>query len=202
VVCSEVEDHLSLGEQDKRKYQIGFQHTLLIFVALSYCWGEDQMMAKARVMSSPAGKITTLALRLNLALALKHLRQATGPRVLWIDAVCIDQLNISERNHEVRRMGKIYKLAQRVIVWLGSASESSTRGLEVLAALGAVIVQTANHYFLHAPVADRLKYSSSFSEAVQKKMKVFSSSEQIPYNVDDYQAISDIIQRPWWTRLW
>jgi hypothetical protein len=161
------------------------------------------MVAKARVMPTPTGKITTLALRLNLALALRYLRQATGPRVLWIDAVCIDQLNISERNHEVKRMGKIYKLAQRVVVWLGPASWSSAMGLELLAALGEKIVPSAGcGMLLSAPLANRSEYSNTFSEAIQNKMEHFDICQQLPYNLFDYHAISDIIQRPWWNRLW
>jgi len=38
----------------------------------------------------------------------------------WIDQICINQSNIDERNAQVGIMNKIYKLALRVLVWLGS----------------------------------------------------------------------------------
>ncbi|CAN9172511.1 unnamed protein product [Alternaria alternata] len=38
---------------------------------------------------------------------------------LWIDAICIDQSQVEERNHQVAMMGKIYSRAQKVLVWLG-----------------------------------------------------------------------------------
>ncbi|KAB2103886.1 hypothetical protein AG0111_0g7873 [Alternaria gaisen] len=38
---------------------------------------------------------------------------------LWIDATCIDQSQMEERNHQVAMMGKIYSRAQKVLVWLG-----------------------------------------------------------------------------------
>jgi len=38
---------------------------------------------------------------------------------LWIDALCIDQENVTERSHQVNLMGTIYKSAKRVLVWLG-----------------------------------------------------------------------------------
>ena len=44
---------------------------------------------------------------------------------LWIDAICINQGNPSERNHQVRLMADIYGKAFRVIVWLGRAYEQS-----------------------------------------------------------------------------
>lgn len=37
----------------------------------------------------------------------------------WIDALCIDQSSILERNHQVRQMGAIYSNAVQVDVWLG-----------------------------------------------------------------------------------
>jgi hypothetical protein len=46
---------------------------------------------------------------------------------LWIDAICIDQFNLGERNHQVRQMGHIYKSAQLVLIWLGRLSEDMLR---------------------------------------------------------------------------
>jgi len=39
--------------------------------------------------------------------------------VFWIDALCIDQNNTKEKNHQVKQMGKIYANAYRVVSWLG-----------------------------------------------------------------------------------
>jgi hypothetical protein len=40
-------------------------------------------------------------------------------RTLWIDAVCIDQSNNLERNHQVQQMGQIYSRAHNVVAWIG-----------------------------------------------------------------------------------
>jgi hypothetical protein len=37
---------------------------------------------------------------------------------LWIDALCIDQRNTAERNHQVQQMGRIYSGATTVPIWL------------------------------------------------------------------------------------
>jgi hypothetical protein len=42
---------------------------------------------------------------------------------IWIDALCIDQLNTVERNHQVLLMGRIYKTAAEVFAWLGCLSD-------------------------------------------------------------------------------
>ncbi|RYP63766.1 hypothetical protein DL771_009127 [Monosporascus sp. 5C6A] len=41
------------------------------------------------------------------------------PEVMWIDAICINQSNVAERNAQVAQMSRIYRQARRVVVWLG-----------------------------------------------------------------------------------
>ncbi|KAH7087827.1 heterokaryon incompatibility protein-domain-containing protein, partial [Paraphoma chrysanthemicola] len=38
---------------------------------------------------------------------------------LWVDALCINQPDIEERNHQVQQMSDIYRNAAKVLVWLG-----------------------------------------------------------------------------------
>jgi hypothetical protein len=64
----------------------------------------------------------------SLALALFYIRHPCRPCVLWVDAVCIDQSNNIERNHQVQQIYTIYSLARRVLIWLGDdgLDDSST----------------------------------------------------------------------------
>ncbi|KAF2623584.1 HET-domain-containing protein [Macroventuria anomochaeta] len=48
----------------------------------------------------------------------------------WIDALCINQENTVERNHQVAQMGTIYRGAQSMLIWMG-IDESTTRLLKV-----------------------------------------------------------------------
>ncbi|PMD21171.1 HET-domain-containing protein, partial [Hyaloscypha hepaticicola] len=82
------------------------------YEALSYTWGEPVDDFEIIVNS------VTFAVRRNLWEALYHLRGGNS-RALWIDAVCINQNNISERNEQVQMMRRIYERAQRVVIWLG-----------------------------------------------------------------------------------
>jgi hypothetical protein len=58
-------------------------------------------------------------IRQNLWLALVNLRDHRQERVLWIDAICINQMDLDERNHQVKLMAYIFSRAQEVLVWLG-----------------------------------------------------------------------------------
>ena len=64
-------------------------------------------------------------IRKNPAIALHRLRKSDSCRTMWIDALCIDQTSMEERNHQVRAMSKIYTQAARVVIWHSDISESS-----------------------------------------------------------------------------
>ena len=55
--------------------------------------------------------------------ALSSLRRSTVSRILWIDAVCINQADPQERTHQVGLMRQIYNRAALVISWLGEEDE-------------------------------------------------------------------------------
>ncbi|KAK8051720.1 hypothetical protein PG993_003105 [Apiospora rasikravindrae] len=67
-----------------------------------------------------------------LVLALKYLRQDKTDRYLWIDAVCINQANPTERNHQVQIMAMIYSRATRVCVWLGDDDDDSAMAIKFI----------------------------------------------------------------------
>jgi len=54
-----------------------------------------------------------------LARALRRMRTEDEPLRIWVDAVCIDQSNIHERNEHVKVMDRIYAGASLVRVWIG-----------------------------------------------------------------------------------
>ncbi|KAI9690137.1 MAG: hypothetical protein M1822_009098 [Bathelium mastoideum] len=92
------------------------------YEALSYCWGppiEGQVLKNGSIMINGLN----LELAGNLDYGLRRLRFPKTTRTLWVDAICIAQLNNAEKSAQVRRMADIYRMASRVIVWLGEDSE-------------------------------------------------------------------------------
>ncbi|KAJ9412707.1 heterokaryon incompatibility protein-domain-containing protein [Fusarium oxysporum] len=55
----------------------------------------------------------------NLDAALRALRRSDVPRLVWADAICINQDDIKERGEQVRMMGQIFSGAFQVVIWLG-----------------------------------------------------------------------------------
>ncbi|KAI1367612.1 heterokaryon incompatibility protein-domain-containing protein [Xylaria arbuscula] len=83
------------------------------YEALSYVWGPPNFTQDILVDEKPT-KITR-----NLESALRHLRHASLDRVLWVDALCINQTDIAERNYQVTLMKEIYSKCKRDLAWLG-----------------------------------------------------------------------------------
>ena len=69
-------------------------------------------------------------------MALQHLSFAKKPRLLWIDAICINQDDIVERSEQVNKMASIYGSARLVILWLGEEAHESTLAVQTLRDVG------------------------------------------------------------------
>jgi hypothetical protein len=94
------------------------------FEALSYAWGSGDSPKSILVNNCE------YAVGANLHAALLHLRDRFMDRILWVDAICIDQTNTAEKSQQVQSMAKIYAKASRVIVWLGEMESTSAQALE------------------------------------------------------------------------
>jgi hypothetical protein len=123
------------------------------YTALSYVWGDPKEL-KTIFIDDQLWSITV-----NLATALDVLRDERKVLRLWADAICIDQSNTQERNHQVGLMREIYTLAKQTVVFLGDSNKHCER------------------------VLNGLIYSKMNNELRQL-------------------AVTQILSRPWFTRVW
>jgi hypothetical protein len=100
----------------------------LEYEAISWCWKDEPVPATILVRSDE-GLTRTVASK-GLQSALRHLRRRWRDRVLWIDALCINQRDTSERNFQVSNMSRIYHRAANVCVWLGMDSPGSKMAMQ------------------------------------------------------------------------
>jgi hypothetical protein len=135
------------------------------FEALSYQWGEEY---DDREINIDGWRVPV---RKNLWDALCHLR-STRDRSLWIDALCINQFNVRERNHQVGQMSQIYGKSWRVLIWLGLKGEDSHLALDFITIVG------------------------EDSQAVYRDLATFTGFGR------ELQAVRRLCQRSYWHRLW
>ncbi|KAF7957535.1 hypothetical protein EAE96_003112 [Botrytis aclada] len=96
------------------------------YEALSYVWGGASIRQTITLNDTP------FSITQNLAIALHHLRLPKKPRRLWVDAICINQADIKERNEQVTLMGEIYSMAKPVLIWLGETFEGCEEAFDLM----------------------------------------------------------------------
>jgi hypothetical protein len=148
----------SLQISSKRKH---------LYEALSYVWGGENKPNSLSV----DGRI--LSITASLHAALLRLRDYALGRFLWVDAVCINQNDDIEKEHQIAFMAQIYGFASRTIVWLGEAANDSNQAIEDihLAASGGL---GASYY----TISDGKK------------------------TITEQRAITNLLHRPWFRRIW
>ncbi|KAH7096019.1 heterokaryon incompatibility protein-domain-containing protein [Paraphoma chrysanthemicola] len=116
----------------------------------------------------------------NLESALRTLREIPevqlGKRI-WIDSLCINQSDIDEKNHEVKRMGDIYSQADRVISWIGDDEHYAGDVLEMMNTIGGSILSAE----------DCSVISNWFFSFIESNMGIY---------------IAKLLARPYWSRIW
>lgn len=85
------------------------------FEALSYVWGSENSKCPIYLDGHE------FTVKANLYAALSHLRDQFVDRVVWVDAICINQDDKNERGRQVQSMAKINAKTSRVVVWLGES---------------------------------------------------------------------------------
>ena len=95
------------------------------YSAISYVWG----LGSASKEIYLDGR--TFAVRTNLWSCLHYIRKyqqfayaRCAWRYIWVDAICINQVNTAERNQQVRMMDRIFSQATEVSAWLGLQQSS------------------------------------------------------------------------------
>nr|OQO20696.1 hypothetical protein B0A51_10647 [Rachicladosporium sp. CCFEE 5018] len=158
------------------------------YTALSYEWGSATSPGFIEVGGVPR------SVRRNLYDALVHLPgHISAP--FWVDALCIDQENAQERNHQVRAMGEIYSGATLVVAWLGLMDDdvrpcfvaTGRESLEAVRAARKALVR--REYWTRLWVYQELILAKEITIACGAHSIEYSDLETLLWNVDgDYEA--------------
>lgn len=170
-----------------------FKHTSvdskhhISFETVSYCWGRDPGKAVIELDQVPV-QVTRSAARV-----LHRMRYPDRCRILWVDAICINQDDVDEKNHQVAMMGTIYGKTARNLVWLGEdhgyAEEVATALEVVMTNLRKETVHCYNLFYLaHTRTGNRdlLRNGTSLCPRTRKCLPVLEA----------------LYSSPWFGRLW
>ena len=189
------------------------------YTAISYMWGSPEETEAITINGAPVtvGK--------NLAAALGCL--GSNPMYkIWVDAVCINQDDIDERNAQVMRIRDIYSQSLAVTTWLGE-DEMSNMGLnswvessfDNLRRCGTILEAHGRQTLEAALGIDVRAWESDHN---YDELEGFPFSSDVLYFDNEWWADSDddeefgpprfrdlvtlahrhLVQNPYWTRLW
>jgi hypothetical protein len=132
VTCKMFEAEFVPGQKLPRLIDFNGQPTDrgIEYEALSWRWG-DEDNSEYTIMIRNDYKIYKKRVSQTLGLALKYLRRGED-RILWIDAICIDQKNKEERSYQVSMMSLVYTRALQVCVWLGEDDDNSQKAFKFI----------------------------------------------------------------------
>lgn len=176
--------HGSKSEIECEIFEAVFKQKHLIpYEALSYAWGNLETPHTIKLNNE------RLAITDNLHVALQHLRIEDEDRILWVDAICIDQKNERERGHQVQRMGDIYSRAEQVVFWLGSATLETDLVMSTLKRLGHL---SREHTSTSWPLSNE-KWLRSW---------VKSQPDWDDTHIQQRNGLIQLLRRPWFERVW
>ena len=158
----------------------------IYYAALSYTWGDVEKKGLVFVNGH------RFPVTRNLEAGLRHMRKWRRPpgggpvggpvrcyeSYWWIDAICINQVDITERNQQVSIMRMIYKNATSVQIWLGEEADESRMAMDVVRQLSDLPKR--------GPGEPEIRYPDVSAE--QKLLH--------------WRSLTALFQRQWFERVW
>lgn len=163
------------------------------FEAVSYTWGPPEAVSHVRIVASASGMNEgPISIARNLNIALRQLRLTKQYRVLWIDALCINQQDKEddgEKSRQVQMMGDIYSAARRVSIWLGPADKGSDKAFSLM-----------RHWVQQIHVDWGSLALNPTKKSVDKRWA--DRSIKMPYVNSELEPVSYLLCRPYFRRTW
>lgn len=156
--------------------------------ALSYVWGDATQTTFIRL--SMGKRVGHLRVTKSVVDALEHARHEDGRMAFWVDQICIDQTNVREKEEQIQLMKLIYEQAGAVFAWLGQEENDSISAVASL--------RSGEWYDLLKP----RRHDSHRIGVHDDREDEFGSDADEVERQKALTAISNLMRRPWWKRIW
>ena len=169
----------------------------LDFIAISYAWGNGPKSEEILLLG------VAISITKTLFSALVELSSKSGEVYVWVDQICVNQTDVSERESQVCLMDKTFSRACQVIVWLGEATDNSGKGMKLLRFLG----ETAEDSCIGSePRAVELsnRFSNLLDFTSLHGVKSISDLIERIFDFGDsaWHGAVELMQQPIFSRLW
>ncbi|PVH96922.1 HET-domain-containing protein [Periconia macrospinosa] len=149
-------------------------HNAPEYDALSYVWGNP---ANTVPISCNGREFQVTP---SLYAAFKRIRLTYRPRIVWADAICINQSNTKEKSHHVAFMSEVYRRAHKVLICMGRDTEGAAEDVASL-------------------VDDVTKLIANYKSIAD--MPVLEATDALCSDVR-WKSMAKFQNLPWFTRAW
>ncbi|KIW03347.1 uncharacterized protein PV09_05556 [Verruconis gallopava] len=165
------------------------------YEALSYVWGDLNSVCTI-LLDDCEFEITK-----NLGAALRRLRKENEERVLWVDQLCINQVDEVEKSTQVALMPQIFKNCVEAVFWLGEIQTTAKPGMEcpIDVANGPNAqdgIAVALDIIRQLESGDHLRDMACFQVVEDKTITVS------PTYMTGLATLRQIMTLPYWERIW
>lgn len=159
------------------------------YEALSYVWGMDEAVNLQPITVNDK----TYYITRNLDSALRHLRYKNHGRALWVDAICLNQNDVEEKNRVVPEMHLIYGSAKGVIAWVGKADEGTSMAVNLVKMLSETGDEPSR------PTLSDTERQEYLLDLIRSKQ----SNGQLPEaDSKRWTLLNVLFSHEWWDRVW
>ncbi|KAH0843783.1 hypothetical protein AYO21_07921 [Fonsecaea monophora] len=185
------------------------------FYALSYVWGDPTRLSDIEVNGQVA------RIPENLAEGLRSIRANTNIRVIWADAICINQQDNEEKSWQIQEMATIYKRAACVISWLGRGTAESDLAFAALRKFNfghgpllsrlvdqvrpcSIVVAAIGYAILMIREGFMLPHAGLGSSRTFRKIVAISEDaiSTLLKDVEHLDAVLSLANLVYWSRMW
>lgn len=188
------------------------------YEALSYVWGDPRVCLDITVDGQ------TVSITINLWAALRRRKPSTvlesyrvqflvlttsvrvrdiqQERVLWVDALCINQEDEFEKSHQVRLMTEIFRNTWRALAWLGEFEEDAAlvpeEGLDACRDFG--VTMSRDDARTAFQLVEKLSKMSTDGHFTVEEDEV--PAGWVSVTRPEVNALNKLMELRWWSRIW
>lgn len=181
-----VDGNTRLDDNSNGAFQANLLHVSLDddppYIAISYAWGDHAPVGRFKSDQEGAADF-----EYNRAVSeiVNTLVPEGSNLYLWIDAVCINQQDDTEKGFQVALMGEIFRKARQVVIFLGEADEDTTTNMDLL--------------YRAVPITE-VDFPRIPTQADIARFKAESIKAEIPLRA--WLSVQTLVSRRWFTRYW
>ena len=152
------------------------------YETISYCWGNsgdvEWMIINNVLRTVPASAEAAVA----------RMRYSNKQRMLWIDAICIEQRNLKERSMQVAAMNLVYSRAARNLIYLGDDEDEIAE--TAVKALTKITLST-NEEFM------KLSKPHEAHKLFERRGLVPGKIRLVPISEEIHESLFPLYELPW-----